>query len=334
MITYLKNHNRILYGAVAVMAVLAAVVIIGVQVHINNSVYAIVAGCEEVVYVENGDAAERVVSDVVKEYTPEGAQVNSISVDRKVSTVPVSSSKVDEEQVMTEDEAVKYIIKQNDSDDPCFCVTINADMSEVKDLKAYTTYKDDSSMYEDQTVVTSEGKDGSQIVTDQVVCVNGTILMSEKVDTVIVDEGLSKIVYRGTKDMPDLVASRYSLTDMSGQVVGSGNGAAIARYACHYVGLPYVWGGSSLETGADCGGFVMAVFARFGMSVPRGSYSNFQQIGSLAAAKAGDVIVYPGHVAIYIGGGKVVHERNSRMGCRVDSIYAVGGSFKIYRIVQ
>lgn len=112
-------------------------------------------------------------------------------------------------------------------------------------------------------------------------------------------------------------------------VVGSGTGADIASYALQFVGNPYVWGGSSLTNGADCSGFIMAVYAQYGYSLPHSSYS-MRSIGtgvSLSEAKAGDIICYSGHVALYIGDGKIVHAKNSKYGIVTDNVYyGWGGS--------
>lgn len=106
-------------------------------------------------------------------------------------------------------------------------------------------------------------------------------------------------------------------------VVGSGTGADIAEYALQFVGNPYVWGGSSLTNGADCSGFIMAVYANYGYSLPHSSYS-MRSIGTgvdLANAQAGDIICYSGHVALYIGDGKIVHAKNSKYGIVTDPVY-------------
>lgn len=115
----------------------------------------------------------------------------------------------------------------------------------------------------------------------------------------------------------------------SATVVGSGTGADIASYALQFVGNPYVWGGTSLTNGADCSGFIMAVYAQYGYSLPHSSYS-MRSIGtgvSLSEAKAGDIICYSGHVALYIGDGKIVHAKNSNYGIVTDNVYyGWGGS--------
>lgn len=94
---------------------------------------------------------------------------------------------------------------------------------------------------------------------------------------------------------------------------GSDMGKKIANYACQYVGNPYVAGGTSLTSGADCSGFTYRVFADFGYSLPR---TSSQQRGagtgvSYDEAQPGDLICYDGHVAIYIGGGLIVHASSS-----------------------
>lgn len=94
------------------------------------------------------------------------------------------------------------------------------------------------------------------------------------------------------------------------------NGQDVVNYACQFVGNPYVFGGTSLTNGSDCSYFVMACFGNFGISLPRTSYGQRScgQAVSYANAKAGDIICYAGHVAIYMGNGKIVHAANKRLG--------------------
>ena len=95
---------------------------------------------------------------------------------------------------------------------------------------------------------------------------------------------------------------------------GSELGKQIARFACQYVGNPYVYGGTSLTNGADCSGFTYSVYMNFGYSLPRTSTQQ-ESVGtgvSYSEAEPGDLICYSGHVALYIGQGKVVHASNSQ----------------------
>ena len=103
---------------------------------------------------------------------------------------------------------------------------------------------------------------------------------------------------------------------------GSGRGSSVASYACQFVGNPYVYGGSSLTNGTDCSGFVMSVYANYGVGLPhssgalRGVGSN---VGGLANAQPGDIVCYSGHVAIYIGNGQIVHASTEKTGIKISN---------------
>ena len=102
---------------------------------------------------------------------------------------------------------------------------------------------------------------------------------------------------------------RYNVSKTKGQQV--------ADFACRFIGTPYKWGGSSLTKGADCSGFVMAVYAHFGISLPHYDASIRKcgiEVSSLSKARPGDVVCYRGHVAIYLGNNRIVHAASSHSG--------------------
>lgn len=116
-------------------------------------------------------------------------------------------------------------------------------------------------------------------------------------------------------------------SNSGGSVVGSGDGSSIASYALQFVGNPYVYGGSSLTHGTDCSGFSQSVFRKFGISLPRtsGEQSTVGKKISVSSARAGDLIFYArnghvNHVAICIGGGRVVHASNPSTGITTSNI--------------
>ena len=106
-----------------------------------------------------------------------------------------------------------------------------------------------------------------------------------------------------------------------GSSYNSSIGQAIVSYACQFIGNPYVWGGTSLTNGADCSGFTQAVFAHFGYSLPRtsGEQRSAGYAVSYSEAQPGDLICYEGHVAIYMGGGSIVHAANESIGITTGS---------------
>ena len=100
------------------------------------------------------------------------------------------------------------------------------------------------------------------------------------------------------------------------------SGQAVANFACQFVGRPYKWGGSSLTNGADCSGFVMAVYAKFGVSLPHSS-SAMRGCGygvSKYKMQPGDIVCFPGHVGIYIGGGTMVDANSSKTGIKYTAV--------------
>lgn len=100
------------------------------------------------------------------------------------------------------------------------------------------------------------------------------------------------------------------------QAQAAETGQAIVDYACQFIGNPYVWGGTSLTNGADCSGFVQSVFAHFGISLPRTTW-DMENVGTAVSydqAVAGDIILYNGHVGIYMGNGQIVNAINSAKG--------------------
>lgn len=100
---------------------------------------------------------------------------------------------------------------------------------------------------------------------------------------------------------------------------GSELGKNIAKYACQYIGNPYVPGGTSLTKGADCSGFTYRVYKDFGYTIPRTSYLQRSAGKSVeySSAQPGDIICYDGHVGIYVGGGYIVHASTQKTGIKV-----------------
>lgn len=139
----------------------------------------------------------------------------------------------------------------------------------------------------------------------------------------------TKVKYKGYYRY---VYTKYLSTKKPSKTTGS----AIVAYAKKFVGNPYKWGGTSLTKGADCSGFTQSVFKHFGYKLPRTSSSQRSagtKVTSLKKAKAGDLICYYGHVAIYMGSNKIIHASSAKTGIKISTNAAYRKIASIRRIV-
>lgn len=114
----------------------------------------------------------------------------------------------------------------------------------------------------------------------------------------------------------------------------------LSEYAKQFVGNPYVWGGVSLTKGADCSGFTLSIYKKYGISLPHSSraQANMGTSINMSEAKPGDLVFYAkggriNHVAIYIGGGQVCHASSKKTGIRITSAY-YRTPVKVVRLLQ
>ncbi|MBQ9179821.1 MAG: C40 family peptidase, partial [Firmicutes bacterium] len=135
------------------------------------------------------------------------------------------------------------------------------------------------------------GKDGTKHVVKDVVMENGEYAGSKVLDQEVTDEAVTKVIYEGTK---------LSTRD---------KGELLVQYATRFLGTKYVWGGTDLREGTDCSGYTMRLYEKVGITIPRTSYSqeNIGEEVEYEDAQPGDLVLYPGHVGIYMGDNKMIH---------------------------
>jgi cell wall-associated NlpC family hydrolase len=133
-------------------------------------------------------------------------------------------------------------------------------------------------------------------------------------------------------------------SSLTGTGEGSATGQAIVAYAKKFVGQKYVWGGTwngeLPYTGTDCSGFVQGVFKHFGISLTRTTSSQWADTSSYTlvtsgSIKAGDLVMYDGHVGILTGNGnEIVHAKGAKWGVVTDSDYKSCSSHAILGIMR
>ena len=131
------------------------------------------------------------------------------------------------------------------------------------------------------------------------------------------DEETATAVVEVALRAADAAAAQADVAKVAVSQAGEESGQAVIEFATQYIGNPYVWGGSSLTHGADCSGFVMAVYGNFGFRLPHYDVSDRvvgAPVASLEEARAGDIVCYNGHVALYMGDGMIVHAQDEQHG--------------------
>lgn len=277
--------------------------------------WAVTIGGEETFVVSSKEDGKEIINGIKEEYATDGAQVLDATLEPQIKVVEKELRRGEEPPVITETEdAVERIVAANATGEPVVVVTLTEEVSVEQEIACETTYEETQELYIGEKKVVEEGENGQQTVVTKVTNQNGKIVGSTVVSTIVNQEPKAKVIQKGTKAMSAGVAT--DVVNKGGVAMGVGSGADVANYALQFVGNPYKYGGTSLTDGTDCSGFVMSVYAHFGITLPRtsGGQASCGKAVSYSEAKPGDVVCYSGHVGIYIGGGKIVHASTASTG--------------------
>ncbi len=375
LIERIKSKKYLIAGIVILaITVSAAFCASTIKANASEDYWDVKIGENTVAVLTSESAAKQVIRAVKNHYVQEGAIVKAIECTPEM-TVEMKAYKVSEKPAVSDvDEAVDYILsgtkekltytvksgdslwsiaqnydftveevmEMNQDNDfstmypgdeirlyemkPMVDVFVTQEITSEKKIKFRTVKETSSEVLKNTTVVKQEGTYGKKKVTELVTSKNGIVTETEEINSEVIKKPKKRIVVKGTGVLAaPTVGKTYQ-----------GNGSAIANYALRFVGTPYVYGGSSLTQGADCSGFVLAVYKHFGITMAHdaGAMRNYGKEVSLSAAMPGDLVCYYGHVAIYIGGGQVVHAVNEGMGVAVTGVSYTGPVICVRRIVE
>ena len=215
-------------------------------------------------------------------------------------------------EIVSEEEAVDAVITS--AEDCGATIRIASSKTSTETFTPAPDYKENGQMFAGDAEVISEGSDGEKEVGVTYTTVNGTVENKDKTDIEVLDEGVPAVIEKGTLGLP----KGETWQEYEGEPVAN-SGDDIITTAKQYLGLRYVWGGKSLETGVDCSGFVIALYREYGMNLNYPLYEEGRGI-SYSEAQPGDLLYFPGHYALYLGDGKIIHASNKRTGVIISGI--------------
>ncbi|MDD6042570.1 MAG: G5 domain-containing protein [Eubacteriaceae bacterium] len=289
---------------------------------------------DDVKLCEVKDTVEYLVTGTREKTTykvKEGDTFWTIAEDHDMTVKELSESNPDiknTEKIMPGDELNIYKMK------PIVKVTTTQVVETTKKIKYKTIARKTDELYEGETKVKREGKQGKRQVTERIVTENGVTVKSKELKSKTLKKAVNKIVLKGTKKRPVTKTSSSGSYQAADSTTYSGDGSEIANYAMQFIGNPYVYGGTSLTNGADCSGFVQSVYKHFGINLPRVGFENCGKSVPYSEARPGDIMCSPGHYSIYVGNGRIVHAIDEAHGINVTSVSFTGPIYDVRRIVD
>lgn len=281
--------------------------------------YEISVGGKTVASVKTEGKVSKTRKLVEKAFQEENAKNVKVSVDPAIQSKKVYYGKLDKKPAVSSAKEAAETILGKDGEESLVKVTTNQTVKRKKAVKYKKVVKKSKEAALNTVGVAQKGEKGTEQLTVEATSVNGEIVESEVVDRQVVEKPVDEVTVQGTK-VED--GAKGDTNTHLGATYSKEAGQQVADYALKWVGNPYKWGGVSLTNGADCSGFVLAVYDHFGIGLPHdaGADRAYGVDVSLDEAQPGDLICYYGHIGICIGDNKLVHAMDESHGITVSTI--------------
>lgn len=275
--------------------------------------YSMLVDGKEVMLVTSKSDGIAALSDAVKVYTPRGMKTLSVDFDKKITFEKKEIKPFKKiTTVLTEGEAAEKILEENAKETPMFTATITAEKSTNELVQPVVKFKYDEELDVFDYKVKKDGVDGLKRVKYEWVTENGEVVSKGDKESIVLFDPHNAVVVTGSEETPEKLKWRdygkfqKAVEEEYGDAMV---GRDMVEYGQNFLGNPYKYGGKSLTHGIDCVQFVRAMYKKYGIILPK-RRSALGRVGkgvSLKDARAGDIVYYGNHVAMYMGNGKIIH---------------------------
>lgn len=271
--------------------------------------YSIKAGDYTICATDDKDTAEKAVRIAERRFKKHFEKVTYFSIKPAIRIVPFDGAKYKSCKRVGKDTASKWIYNIGMRKNAPYKVVVKGRNTRTRTLTAKTQYRYVKSWSVSSSEVAQAGRKGYRKMSYELTLSGGKYYDNDY-KTIGYKRPIPKIIKKGTRTKASTCRQSSS---------------RVVSYAKRFLGCPYVYGGNSLSHGTDCSGFVKGVYKNFGYNLPRTSGS-MRSVGrgvsgGLSNARSGDIVCYPGHVAIYMGSGRIIHASTYSTGICTGSAY-------------